>query len=140
VREPGIGLVDTNRYPFAEHLGLLLKEREGSIAGTTIDADLAEGDQVSELAELPARDLDMELERRRIWMDRNDSHLTGLLVDVERVGDQLRLMRIDEVHQFAHPGSELIGPPFADLGTVDVNDCASVASLPVSRHGQLLLE
>ncbi|MGI8520002.1 MAG: hypothetical protein ACR2MC_05265 [Actinomycetota bacterium] len=55
-------------------------------------------------------------------MDRDNPHLARPFIDIDAVGNQLRFMVFDELHQIPDSSSHLIGVSFADVRAVDVHD------------------
>ena len=55
-------------------------------------------------------------------MDCHDGHLRCVFVDVEAVRDQLRLARVNEIHEPLNSRLELVDRTLSDLGVVDVHD------------------
>lgn len=108
-------LVDYHTSILSQHLCLLFELTEHVSARSTVDVDRSELDEVRELAENGASYLHVELQGRRIRMNRDKCHARTLGVHVEAVRDQLRLTSVDEFHEFVYSG-----PDFLELALSDV--------------------
>src|SRR5206468_6371564 len=90
-----------------------------------------------QLAELLAAYVHVELQRSRVGMYRHHGHLRRVLVEVEAVGDQLRLPCLDQVHELSDPRLELLERVLSDIGMVDLHDGLSCADRSVAGHANL---
>ncbi len=64
----------------------------------------------------------MQLQRSTVGMDGGDGHAFVFFVNMEAVGDQLRLQSVDLVDELRHARLERIQAARVDVGAVDVDD------------------
>src|SRR5262245_49221062 len=90
-------VVHLDRDVPAKEPALLAQQLEDLRAGNAEDVHRLELDERADLAKLGAADREVELQRSRVWMDRHDAHRPPLLVDLEAVEEELRLLPSDEL-------------------------------------------
>lgn len=82
--------------------------------------------------------LHVKVERRRIGVNVDDGHLPAVLTEIDLIGENLRLIRLDEGDELIDRVPQLVQRPFVDLRGVDVVDCRLAVVQPRPRASRAI--